>query len=310
LIQKIFFKVAMQGFLKSIVYWGNSKKLKNKKEEKMMIFAGLDIGSLSTKTVIMDEELRVLSYEVLLTNGSSRGAAEQSFKNALDKASLTRDEIDYIITTGYGRNNIPFADNEVSEITAHAKGAHFLFPEIRTVLDIGGQDSKAIKLDDYGQISDFVMNDKCAAGTGRFLEVMAQALGLSLESLSDLSQLSSTPTVISSFCAVFAESEVVSLVGEGRAKEDIARGIHEAIVVRTLTLLNRVKMSEPIAMTGGVAKNKGLVKVLEDKLKLKLSIPEEPQIIGALGATLIALKRYRKKADSSAVSEKLSCVQA
>jgi predicted CoA-substrate-specific enzyme activase len=214
------------------------------------------------------------------------------------------------MTTGYGRNNIPFMDDEVSEITAHAKGAHFLFPEINTVLDIGGQDSKAIKLEEDGQISDFVMNDKCAAGTGRFLEVMAQALGLSLESLSDLSQLSSTPTVISSFCAVFAESEVVSLVGEGREKEDIARGIHEAIVVRTLTLLNRVKMSETIAMTGGVAKNKGLVKVLEDKLKLKLSIPEEPQIIGALGAALIAIKKYRKKAGSPVATEKLSFVEA
>jgi predicted CoA-substrate-specific enzyme activase len=276
----------------------------------MKIFAGLDIGSLSTKTVIIDEDKKILSYEVLLTNGSSREAAEQSFQNALDKAGLTRDDIDYIMTTGYGRNNIPFMDDEVSEITAHAKGAHFLFPEINTVLDIGGQDSKAIKLEEDGQISDFVMNDKCAAGTGRFLEVMAQALGLSLESLSDLSQLSSTPTVISSFCAVFAESEVVSLVGEGREKEDIARGIHEAIVVRTLTLLNRVKMSETIAMTGGVAKNKGLVKVLEDKLKLKLSIPEEPQIIGALGAALIAIKKYRKKAGSPVATEKLSFVEA
>jgi len=221
-----------------------------------MIITGIDIGSLSTKVVIMDGEQNVLSYDVLRTNGSSRGAAETAFQNALGKAGLTRDQVDYILTTGYGRNSIPFADDEVSEITAHAKGAHFLFPETKTILDIGGQDSKAIKLEDDGQISDFVMNDKCAAGTGRFLEVMAQALGLTLEELSDFSQLSSTPTVISSFCAVFAESEVVSLVGEGREKEDIARGIHEAIVSRTLTLLNRVKMSGSITMTGGVAKNK------------------------------------------------------
>jgi predicted CoA-substrate-specific enzyme activase len=294
--------------LPSIEKTANKKTLK--KEEKMMIFAGLDIGSLSTKTVIMDEEQRILSYEVLLTNGSSRSAAEQSFNNALKKANLKREDVDYIITTGYGRNNIPFADSEVSEITAHAKGAHFLFPEAKTVLDIGGQDSKAIKMEEDGQISDFVMNDKCAAGTGRFLEVMAQALGLSLEELSDFSRLSSAPTVISSFCAVFAESEVVSLVGEGRAKEDIARGIHEAIVVRTSTLLNRVKMSAPIAMTGGVAKNKGLVKVLEDKLQLKLSIPEEPQIIGALGAVLIAIKKCRKVAALSGSGKQISCVAA
>jgi activator of 2-hydroxyglutaryl-CoA dehydratase len=257
----------------------------------MMIFAGLDIGSLSTKTVIMDEEQRILSYKVLLTNGSSRCAAEQSFNNALKKANLEREDVDYIITTGYGRNNIPFANREVSEITAHAKGAHFLFPEVRTVLDIGGQDSKAIKMDKDGQISDFVMNDKCAAGT-------------------DFSRLSSAPTVISSFCAVFAESEVVSLVGEGRAREDIARGIHEAIVIRTLTLLNRVKMSAPVAMTGGVAKNKGLVKVLEDKLQLKLSIPEEPQIIGALGAALIAIKKCRKETAFSGAHEQALCVNA
>ncbi len=275
-----------------------------------MIVTGIDIGSLSTKVVIMDGEQNILSYDVLRTDGSSRGAAETAFQNALDKAGLTQDRIDYVLTTGYGRNSIPFADDEVSEITAHAKGAYFLYPETNTILDIGGQDSKAIKMDQDGQIGDFVMNDKCAAGTGRFLEVMAQALGLSLESLSDLSQLSSSPTVISSFCAVFAESEVVSLVGEGKEKEDIARGIHDAIASRTLTLLNRVKMSDPITMTGGVAKNKGLVKVLEDKLKFKLNIPEEPQIIGALGAALIAVKRYAKKAAFSASGEKETMVPA
>jgi predicted CoA-substrate-specific enzyme activase len=275
-----------------------------------MIVTGIDIGSLSTKVVIMDGEQNILSYKVLRTNGSSRDAAETAFQHALDKAGLTQDQVDYILTTGYGRNSIPFADDEVSEITAHAKGAYFLYPETKTILDIGGQDSKAIKLEDDGQISDFVMNDKCAAGTGRFLEVMAQALGLSLESLSDLSQLSSTPTVISSFCAVFAESEVVSLVGEGREKEDIARGIHDAIVSRTLTLLNRVKMSGSITMTGGVAKNKGLVKVLEDNLQLKLNIPDEPQIAGALGAALIALKRYSRKAVVSEANEHVSCVHA
>jgi predicted CoA-substrate-specific enzyme activase len=300
----------MQGFPASPVYWDNSKKTLKKEEEKKMIVAGIDIGSLSTKVVIMDEEQDILSYDVLRTNGNSVGAAETVFNNALDKAGLTREQVDYVMTTGYGRNSIPFADKEVSEITAHAKGANFLFPETGTVLDIGGQDSKAIKMDNDGQIADFVMNDKCAAGTGRFLEVMAQALGLCLESLSDLSRTSSTPTVISSFCAVFAESEVVSLVGDGREKADIARGIHEAIVGRTATLLNRVKMTAPITMTGGVAKNRGVVKVLEDKLNLKLNIPEEPQIIGALGAALIALKRFRKKAARSEASENLSYAQA
>lgn len=256
----------------------------------MTIVAGLDVGSLSSKTVILDEEQRILSYDILLTIGDSRGAAESSFKKALAKANLTRDDITYIVATGYGRNNVPFADKEITEISAHAAGAHFLCPSARTVLDVGGQDSKAISLDSNGQISDFVMNDKCAAGTGRFIEVMAQALGVPLESLGELSRQSSNPTVISSFCTVFAESEVVSLVAEGRAKVDIIRGIHEAIAERLTTLLNKIKIIDPITMTGGVAKNKGVIYALEHKLKLQLSISEEPQIVGAIGAALIALK--------------------
>ncbi len=271
----------------------------------MILVAGLDIGSLSTKTVILDQEQRILAYDISLTIGDSRGAARSSFKNAIDKALITMDKINYIVATGYGRDNVPFADNEITEITCHAVGAYFLYPETRTILDIGGQDSKAISLSDKGQVTDFIMNDKCAAGTGRFIEVMAQALGVSLASMGDLSQQSLNPTVISSFCTVFAESEVVSLVAEGRPKVDIIRGIHEAISERTTTLLNKIKMIEPITMTGGVAKNKGVVKALEHKLKLKLNIPEEPQIVGALGAALIALKAFRKKSDFSEIIENL-----
>jgi len=267
----------------------------------MTIVAGLDVGSLSTKTVILDQEQRILSYEILLTTGDSRKAAESSLNRALDKANLSKDDIDYVVTTGYGRNNIPFAHKEVTEITAHAKGAHFLFPETRTVLDIGGQDSKVINLDHTGQVVDFAMNDKCAAGTGRFVEVMAHALGLPLESLGEMSKQSLNPAMISSFCTVFAESEIVSLVAEGRPKADIVRGIHEAIAERTYTLLNKVKIIEPITMTGGVAKNNGVVCALEHKLKLALNISEEPQIVGAVGAALIAQKLFHKD-DTFAIS--------
>lgn len=269
----------------------------------MIIVAGLDVGSLTTKTVILDGEQRILSYDISLTIGDSKGAAEASFKNALDKAMLAKDKINHIVATGYGRNNVPFADKEVTEITCHAIGAYLHYPETRTILDIGGQDSKAISLGYTGQVMDFVMNDKCAAGTGRFIEVMAQALGVSLESMGDLSQRSINPTVISSFCTVFAESEVVSLVAEGRAKVDIIRGIHEAIADRTITLLNKIKMIDPITMTGGVAKNKGVVSALEHKLKLKLNIPKEPQIAGALGAALIALRTGHKKFDFADIIE-------
>jgi len=265
----------------------------------MSIVAGLDIGSLSTKTVIIDQTQKILSYSIVLTTGDSRKAGEESYKKALQSAKLSKDKVDYIITTGYGRDNIPFANKEVTEITAHARGAHFLYPDTRTVLDIGGQDSKAINLDHTGQVIDFVMNDKCAAGTGRFIEVMAHALGISLEKLSELSRQSTNPAVISSFCTVFAESEVVSLVAERRSKADIVRGIHEAIAERTYTLLNKIKVIEPITMTGGVAKNKGVVNALEHKLKLKLGVPDEPQITGALGAALIALKVVQKSSDFS-----------
>lgn len=261
----------------------------------MVYVAGIDIGSLSTKTVILSQEQNILAYDISLTSGDSKIAAEESFQKTLNRAALNKSDIAYIVTTGYGRDNVPFADREVTEITCHAIGAYFLFPESRTIIDIGGQDSKVINLNSDGQVVDFVMNDKCAAGTGRFLEVMAQALGVTLESLGELSRQSQNPTLISSFCTVFAESEVVSLVADGRKKVDIIRGLHEAVGERTITLLNRIKIIEPLTMTGGVAKNRGVVSAIEKKLKLKLNIPDEPQIIGALGAGLIALKTFQKK---------------
>lgn len=259
-----------------------------------MITVGLDVGSLSTKAVILDQENRILSYDIELTSGDSRKAAEEVFDKVLKKAGVSKEDIGYLITTGYGRDNVPFSTRQVTEITCHAMGAYFLFSETRTVLDIGGQDSKAINLSSDGQVSDFVMNDKCAAGTGRFLEVMAQAMAVKLEDLGELSSQSKKSIPISSMCTVFAESEVVSLVAEGCPKPDIIRGVHEAIAERTVTLLNKIKIIEPITMTGGVAKNKGVMRALEKKLKLKMNVSDEPQIVGAIGAALIAQKFVRK----------------
>lgn len=259
-----------------------------------MITMGLDVGSLATKAVLVDEENRILGYGIELTSGNSRQAAETVFDKVIKKSGISKESISYIITTGYGRDNVLFADRQITEITCHAMGAYFLFSGTRTVLDIGGQDSKAINLSNDGQVSDFVMNDKCAAGTGRFLEVMAHAMAVKLEDLGSLSAQSKKNIPVSSMCTVFAESEVVSLVAEGCPKPDIIRGIHEAIAEKAITLLNKIKMIEPITMTGGVAKDRGIVRALEKKLKLKMNISDEPQIVGAIGAAIIAHKFVNK----------------
>jgi predicted CoA-substrate-specific enzyme activase len=260
-----------------------------------MITAGIDIGSLSTKAVILDHENNIMGYDIQLTGGDNRKTGERVFQQAVSNANLVKEDIAFIITTGYGRENLPFSNGNVTEITCHAIGIHFLYPDARTVLDIGGQDSKAIKMDDRGQILDFVMNDKCAAGTGRFLEVIARALDVELEDLGEKSRQANERVIISSMCTVFAESEVVSLVAKGVPVPNIIKGVHHAIADRSIILLNKVGITEPIAMSGGVAKNKGVVHELEEKSKIKINIPDQPQIVGALGAALIAQKKSRKQ---------------
>lgn len=252
-----------------------------------MIVAGVDVGSLSAKAVIMKGR-EILGYSILRTGADSRGAAERSRDAALREAGLDVCDISFTVATGYGRINVPFADSRVTEITCHAKGAHFLFPGTRTVIDIGGQDSKVIRLDAAGRVVDFAMNDKCAAGTGRFLEVMAQALEVDLEEMGRLASKSRKLLTISSMCTVFAESEVVSLVASGHSKEDIIRGLHESVAERVLSLANRVGVEGEVTMTGGVAKNSGVVSAISARLGKKLNLPREPQIVGALGAALIA----------------------
>lgn len=254
-----------------------------------MIFAGIDIGSVSTKVALIDKDKKMLSYEIIRTGSNSKRAAEKCMQLALDKANISFDHINNLIATGYGRKIVPFKSDEISEISCHARGAHFLYPDTKTVIDIGGQDSKAISLDENGEAVDFNMNDKCAAGTGRFLEEMAKALDTTVENLGKLSLKSKKNLVISSMCTVFAESEVVSLLAENEAREDIAKALHNAIADRVLSLAHKVRIANAVTLTGGVAKNIGVIEAIKSKLPhISINIPEESQIIGALGAAIIA----------------------
>lgn len=253
----------------------------------MAVTAGLDLGSLSTKAVIVREE-KLISFAVVPTGRGGPAVAERALEEALVKAGLRRDDIQAIVATGYGRVSVPFADRKVTEITCHARAVYHLWPDTATVIDIGGQDSKVIRLGPGGKVVDFVMNEKCAAGTGRFLEVMARALEVEIERMGELSLKAKKSAPISNTCTVFAESEVVSLLAEGRPVVEIIRGLHDSVAERVAAMAERVGWQEPVAMTGGLAKNIGVVRSLEEKLGTSLRLPEEPQIIGALGAALLA----------------------
>lgn len=252
-----------------------------------MFVAGIDIGSLTTDAVILSDG-DIVSYAIVPTLSSSESAAQTAYDEALSKAGISASEVDRIVSTGYGRTSIDFADKAVTEITCHALGARRLSPDARTVIDIGGQDSKVIKLADDGRVEDFSMNDKCAAGTGRFLEVMAKSLDTSLESLGSLSAVSTADVRVSSTCTVFAESEVVALVAKGVPKQDIIRGLHRSVAERIYAMVARLRAEPPFVMTGGVSKNSGVVAALEERLGTKLLVPQEPQIVGALGAAIVA----------------------
>jgi predicted CoA-substrate-specific enzyme activase len=256
-------------------------------------YAGIDIGSLTTETVVLDRSGAVLASNIILTGASSVKAANASYEKALADAGLTTADIAVCVATGYGRGKAAFADARITEITCHAKGAHILRPDVKTVVDIGGQDSKVIRIGANGAVTDFVMNDKCAAGTGRFLEVMARTLEVDLDELGPLALESDSDLKVSSMCTVFAESEVVSLIGEGVAAKHIAWGICRSVADRTASLAERVGGVAPAVMTGGVAKNPAVVRALETRLGYSLTLPAEPQIVGALGAAHLALARGR-----------------
>ncbi len=247
-------------------------------------FAGIDIGSTMTKVVIMADE--VIASVIGPTGAEQRRLANRVMEAALKKAGLFFPVITYVIATGYGRINVPFADKQVTEITCHARGASHLFPQARTVIDVGGQDTKAIKLQN-GRPVDFAMNDKCAAGSGRFLEIISDALGLTLEQMAEISLHSISPIKIGNLCTIFAEQEIVDRLAQGTPLPDLVAGIHEALATRIASLARRVKVQEKVILTGGGAKNAGLVKALSDALHHPLSRPEEPLLTGAIGAALL-----------------------
>ncbi|WP_251861673.1 acyl-CoA dehydratase activase [Clostridium sp. Marseille-Q2269] len=261
--------------------------------EKDLYVAGIDSGSTSTNVVILDQHKNIMSYSIVKTGAKSIYGANNALTLALNKANLSKDQLKYTVSTGYGRMNIPFTNENVTEITCHGVAAHHLKPNVRTIIDIGGQDSKVIKLDEHGNIKDFAMNDKCAAGTGKFLDMMARTLEIDIEEMSVEGLSWNEDLKITNMCTVFAESEVVSLIAENKEKCDIIHGLNDSIASKMLSLLNRVGKEEFYMMTGGVAKNLGLVKSLELKLKSKIFIWDEPQICGALGAALIALNKVQ-----------------
>ena len=259
-----------------------------------MITAGVDVGSLSVETVLYEKGRGIVSHSIGPVGGNSRESAHRSFETALQAACTTRAEVVRVVSTGSGREIFDFADENVTEITCIARGTHFLGPGCMTIVDIGGQDTKVIRINEAGHVVSFDMNDKCAAGTGRFLEVMARALDVDLEEMGERSLAYQNDIEISSLCTVFAESEVISLVSEGRAVDDILHAVHNAVADRTLSLLERIGMEGEVAMTGGVAKNMGVVRALEEKIGVPLAIHSEPQIVGALGAALIAAGRITR----------------
>jgi predicted CoA-substrate-specific enzyme activase len=247
-------------------------------------FAGIDIGSTMTKAVIVSD--RTEATVIGPTGPEHRKLANRVVEEVLKRASLTFDDLSYIVATGYGRINVPFADKQVTEITCHAKGLHSLLPTAKTIVDIGGQDSKGIKISS-GKVVSFVMNDKCAAGTGRFLEVIADALGVPLERLGELSFSASAPATISNTCTVFAEAEVISQLANGESVPNLIAGVHDAIATRVFAMVNKLKIEQDVAITGGGAKNAGLVRALEKRFGCPVLVPEEPLLTGALGAALI-----------------------
>ena len=260
------------------------------KEKKMGkgYFAGIDSGSTSTDVVILNKDKEIVTGIILPTGAGAAIGAERALEEALKDANLQREDIDALVTTGYGRTAIQEGDKSITEITCHARGAHYLNPEVRTVVDIGGQDSKVIRLDETGAVVNFVMNDKCAAGTGRFLEMMARTMEMSLDKMSVTGLQYDEDITISSMCTVFAESEVVSLIAQNKKTDDIVHGLNKAVAAKTASLAKRVGGEDKYMMTGGVSKNQGLVRTLEEKLGTELVISDKAQLCGALGAALFA----------------------
>ncbi len=257
----------------------------------MLYAAGVDVGSTQTKGILLDARHTIVARSLIDTGANVSRAAERVFQRTLEEAGVQREEVGSVVGTGYGRYKVTFGDTQVTEISCHAKGAWHVFPSTRTVLDIGGQDAKAIAVGDGGEVRDFAMNDKCAAGTGRFLANSADALGLPLEDIGELSLQARHPVRLSTVCTVFVESDILSYLAQGKKVEDILAGVHSAIAARTVALMRRVGVEPEVTFTGGVSRNVGIVHALEEKLDLRVNIGPDAHFMGALGAALFALER-------------------
>jgi predicted CoA-substrate-specific enzyme activase len=266
-----------------------------------LYFAGVDIGSTMTKVVLTDKAGNLLSFIKGPTGAEHRRLANEVMRRALEEAGLHIGDISYIVATGYGRLNVPFADCQITELSCHARGVSSLFPKARTAIDIGGQDAKCMRIDN-GRLASFVMNDKCAAGTGRFLEVTAAALSIRLEDMGDISLKATRRIPISNLCTIFAQQEVVALLSRGEKLENILAGLHDALASRVAALARRLGIEPELVLTGGVAKNIGMVKAIKESLGCEVLVPEEPLLTGALGAAILAKEIYMKAA---AVGESL-----
>lgn len=257
-----------------------------------MFVAGIDIGSRGSKAVVMEDN-SLVSFSICETGPESVKTAHSTIERAFNGNGLSLKDMTCVVATGYGRVLVPFANANVSEISCHARGAHWYFPSVRTILDMGGQDCKAINCDEQGRVTNFIMNDKCAGGTGRFLEVIADVLQVPLEDIGEMSLESTQDIPFSTVCAVFAKSEALALVRKGVPRSDILAGLHDAIAIRCLNLLKRVKIEEEFTVTGGISKNVGMVRKITAKVGIEPVMAPDPQIIGALGAALFARDKAR-----------------
>jgi len=259
----------------------------------MAYAAGVDVGSTQTKAIVIDEAGKIIGRALTDTGANVMAAAQEAFAVALRDGGVREEEVEYVIGTGYGRYKVTFGNTQVTEISCHARGAVHMFPKTRTVLDMGGQDTKAIRVGVHGEIGDFCMNDKCAAGTGRFLGAASAALEIPLPDLGPTALRAERAVKISTTCTVFAESEILSWLGKGRKVEDILLGVHQSIASRSIGLLRRVGIEPEVTFTGGVAKNIGMIKTLEQGLGMKINVSPESHYIGALGAALFSLDHIR-----------------
>jgi predicted CoA-substrate-specific enzyme activase len=257
----------------------------------MIYGGGVDVGSTQTKAVIVDESHAIVGRSLIATGANVTRAAENAFVAACQAMNLPRDAVGYVVGTGYGRYKVTFGDAQITEITCHARGAHSLFPATRTVIDMGGQDTKAIRIAADGSVVDFSMNDKCAAGTGRFLSAAADVTGVSLDEIGERSLMATNPVRLTSVCTVFVESDIMSYLAQRKTVEDILGGVHKAIATRTMALVRRVGVEPEVTFTGGVSRNLGMVRALEAVLGTPINVSPEGHFMGALGAALFALER-------------------